>query len=452
MKKFFILFALIVLSVSAKAGEKGFSILPQKTTVTVGKQPGMIYPGQLTKGIMPFVICMGQDADFDFTHDEGEEYPSIWSMTMTSPGVLSASKVLDLPFASVSFPIRPFVLEDKNLVYLVQGSKVVSYKLSNFDKVDEFDVDASASAVSIDGNFAYVTVSYWDKPGYVKKYNLTSKEVVDSIAAGFSPRQTLPFNNGTMALLTEGSPSKNNSTIGFYDVSGAKATLISELTVGDVANSMKIEGNFMYVTMNGSHEIKIINLSTKTIENSIKFPTTGYDGPRETLILNKTASQNYQDYEFFTTAYNGRTYYGKGLTILDSSEAGEKREGVTMIMGAVLAVTDMNKQDEAYTPANTVSFYYGTPSSVEDSKVNYANSYPCPAIDNVTINLYADQAQDATVAIYSVNGTKATEFNTQINDGKINLSATQLNLVSGKYIANVTIGNKIYTANIIINR
>ncbi len=449
MKKFFILFALIVLNVSAQAGENGFSILPQKTTVTVGKQPGMIYPGQLTKGIMPFVICMGQDADFDFTHDEGEEYPSIWSMTMTSPGVLSASKVLDLPFASVSFPIRPFVVEDKNLIYLVQGSKVASYKLSNFEKVEEFDVDASASAISIDGDYAYVTVTYWDIPGYVKKYNLTSKEAVDSIGAGFSPRQTLPYWNGSLAVLTEGSYGQTNSVVTLYDVSGEKAVVITEIPVGGLGNSMIMEGNYLYVTMNGTHEIKIINLNTRAIENTIALPTTGGDGPRETLILNKTASENYQDFEFFTTAYNGRTYYGKGLNVLDSSEAGSKREALTMIMGNVLAVTDMNNYD--YSPANTVSFYYGT-ASVEDNKVNYANSYPCPAIDNVTINLYADQAQDATVAIYSVNGTKATEFNTQINDGKINLSATQLNLASGKYIAKVIIGNKTYTANIIINR
>ena len=450
MKKFFILFALIVLSVSAQAGENGFSILPQKTTVTVGKQPGMIYPGQLTKGIMPFVICMGQDADFDFTHDEGEEYPSIWSMTMTSPGVLSASKIIDLPFASVSFPIRPFVVEDKNSIYLVQGSKVASYKLSNFEKVEEFDVDASASAISIDGDYAYVTVSYWNNPGYVKKYNLTSKEVVDSIGAGFSPRQTLPYWNGSLAVLTEGNYGQTNSVVTLYDVSGEKAVVITEIPVGGLGNSMIMEGNYLYVTMNGTHEIKIINLNSRAIENTITLPTTGGDGPRETLILNKTASDNYQDFEFFTTAYNGRTYYGKGLNVLDSSEAGSKREALTMIMGNVLAVTDMNNFD--YSPAYTVSFYYGTPSSVENNKVNYANSYPCPAIDNVTINLYANQAQDATVAIYSVNGTKATEFNTQINDGKINLSATQLNLVSGKYIANVTIGDKTYTANIIINR
>ncbi len=458
MKNLFTLLVVFAFATSINAFGQMFSSFNDKARLEVGKQPAFVYCSPTSNPIGNFVVCLGQDVNFNGTYDDGDEAPSLWKFNIISllsmnEGKLGCDpvKIMDFRFGSISFPVRACVNADSHLLYIIEGAKAAIYNLLDNSIVKEFNIDTMASAISINGDYAYITVSPYGTAGYVKKYSLTTNTSVDSIPCGIAPRQTLPYWDGSLAILTEGNFGGTDSKISLYDVSGEKAAKFAELEVGGTANHIAMEGNYLYVTMNGSHEIKIIDLSTRTIVDSIKLPTSGYDGPRETIVRNYTNSSNYQYSEFFTTAYNGRVYYGKGLQVIDSSEVDGKRESIAPIAYSNgIAVTTINNAD--YSPSNILTTYEAINSVSDSPKINYANAYPCPAIDNVTINIYANQAQDATVAIYSVSGTKIAEINTLINDGKINLSAAQLNLVSGKYIANVTIGNKIYTANIIINK
>lgn len=458
MKKFFILFALTMFGFTVEAFCQGFGSWDDVARLSVGKQPAYVFCPKENSNSQSYVICLGQDANFNKIFDEGDEAPSLWKFGFAyvlnkyeAKWGLNPVKVMDFPFASISFPVRAVVNETSNWLYVIEGTKAVIYDLVNYNRVQEFKIDTMASAISINDDYAYITVSPYGAQGYVKKYSLNTNISLDSIPCSISPRQTMPYWNGNLAILNEGNFGMTDSKISLYDVSGEKAVKFADLEVGGTANQMTMEGNFLYVTMNGTHEIKIIDLSTRTLVDSIKLPTTGSDGPRETVIRNYLNTTDYKNFDFFTTAYNGRIYYGKGMQIVDSSDIDGKRESISFIASSGgIAVTTINQAD--YSPSNIVTTYEAKSSVSDSPKINYANAYPCPAIDNVTINLYADQAQDATIAIYSVSGEKVAEINTLINDGKINLSATQLNLTNGKYIANVTIGNKIYTANIIINK
>jgi hypothetical protein len=417
--------------------------LSKSKILKTGAQPAAFF---LNKAGQMNVICLGLDANYNGVLDAGDT-PSSWRLVDPNSSEESAVKV-DFGISGIGFPVRPVVDSKNDLLYVASGGKVMIYDMTTFAKKDEITIDPMLSAISLDGNNLYCTVSPWSGNGKVIKYDLSAKKVLmDSIPGYTSPRQTLPYWNGSLAVLSEGGFGATNSKVMLYDVSGAAYKSFAEINVGGVGNHLSISGQHLFVTMNGTNEIKIIDLNTRTLVDSIKLPAAC--SPREALVIGSDAL--YKQAEIYVPCYNSKMYYIKNMQVVDSAKCdGALETAAISADGKYLYAADIYLPS-SYTANNIINMFSLKGSDVAEAK-QYANVYPNPVVDNFTINYYSNNGEEALVTIFDVNGQKVSEVKTNVFDGKLNLSANSLNLNSGKYIVVIASAGKVYNASIVVNK
>ncbi len=452
MKRIFTIFLFFILVVSAHSEFK----FPNINNYTVGTQPMYISIddyGQI------HVLCLGLDLNYNGAFDDGDEAPSWWvsdglkfPLSNGAAFISGFQKVKDFAFVSLGFPVRACFDYDNDLMFVNENYQVASYRISTYELVDNAIANINASAISKDGDYLYLTVTPYSNEGMVIKYNYITKTPIDTITNLTYPRQTLPYWNGSLAVLEENNFGTNYSKIHLYDVSGEEFLEFKEINVGDVANHIAIKGNNLYVTMNGSNEIKIIDLNTRVVTDSIKLPTSGYNGPRETAIFGN--SDDFRQNQIFTTSYNGYLYEIRNGVVYDSVTTHGKTESIIMpdkYNGNIMAVTNCN-QTVGYS-SDTVVTLFSESMAVEDKQSNnHVNIYPNPAIDNFNINLYADDGNIANISIVNSKGVNVYKSTKQINDGKIQFNLSDLNLSTGTYIINTSINNKVYISKLLVSK
>ncbi len=126
----------------------------------------------------------------------------------------------------------------------------------------------------------------------VIEYNLTNNQVVNSYAGGVFAQQTIPFetaqNKRGLLLLNEGNFGSSNATLFLYGL-GANATRTPTIIpIGGTGNHLLRAGDSVFVTMNGSHEVHVFDLQQERIVRTIPVGTTGFNGPRESVLSGTT--------------------------------------------------------------------------------------------------------------------------------------------------------------------
>jgi YVTN family beta-propeller protein len=449
MKHIFTIFLILVCAFVAKSE---FHYGTNKN-FTVGNQPMAV---SVDKSVRAHVLCIGTDFNYNGQKDEGDEAPSWWVSEPINGNLASLTnfhKVKDFSFGALGgFPVRPCFDYENSILYITENYAVATYNLNTYELIDSAVAPINASAISIDGDYLYLSVTPYSNEGMVIKYNYKTKTPIDTLTKLMYPRQTLPYWNGSLAVLEENNFASNLSKIYLYDVSGSQFLKFAEISVGDVANHMAIKGNNLYVTMNGSNEIKIIDLNTRTVIDSIKLSTSGYNGPRESAIAGD--NDDFKKNTIFTTSYNGYIYEINNGKVTDSVMSHGKTESISIPEYSnfpVMIVTNCN-QSSNYSADTVVTLYMNVNNINDNQKFNKANIYPNPAIDNFNINLYADNGSSANIQITNSNGENVYYTSKLINDGKIQFNLSEMNLAVGAYIINTTVANKVYTSKLIVSK
>ncbi len=425
------------------------SVFGKKTVYQCGKQPTFAFGGTEIAAPTPFLICAGQDAAFDGKFDKDkDEMPSVYIFKDSHE--MPLMKMNDLNIFPLSFNLRPGVDELQGRIYVPSGNYVYMYGFPSFiKKYDSISVP-NAAAVAVDEKNVYVVSSTWGAPGAIRKFKkLDLTKAVDSIEVPANSQHIIALPNETLVFVNEGTSGKEDSKVIFINNTD-KMSVAKELTVGGMGNHLAQCEDFLYVTMNGTHKVMIIDWKKQAIVDSIAIPTTGYDGPRETLLINEAKSKDYKDFEFYTTAYDGHVYYGKGNKILETSENNnKKRQGIAYYynLGKVV-VTDISNPD--YSPATSITFYDRV-SSVEANNITNISVYPNPVVNEINMQIAEIENASCDVNIFDILGNVIANAKSEISNNNLKYNISSLNLAKGTYYVKVKADNKTISSKFVID-
>ncbi|GEM_PF-1069415 len=259
---------------------------------TLGKAPvGLFWgarEGNPDSFSTAYVLCVGVDANFNGQPDAEDEPPSLTVAYEEAGGSLSSFN-WTFPWGVLSFPVRPAVRRegDRFVLYLPRIDRLTRHTFPPFGQPHEDTVLlGAAQAVLVLGDTLVVSRRASSEEGLILKV-LPGVGIVDSFRLGGCPNiQQLLWDSARRQLivLCEGTFGGNNASVHFLPNAKDSATVI--VPVGDTGNFLLLSGDTLVVVANGSHEIFLIDPTTRLWHRMpIAVGTSGYGGPREALLL-----------------------------------------------------------------------------------------------------------------------------------------------------------------------
>ncbi len=430
MRFFALAVALLALTFTAEAGFKHLH------DFEVGKQPSEIF----FFGGYYHVFCIGQDLDYNGTYDEGDEYPSWWKIPVHQ-GSMKAEKVMDLPMGGVQFNTRHAFDATNGVVYISQGSGIVSLDLAKGEVKDDNVYTGSTKGLSLYSNHLFIAAPV--TPSKVIVLNRNSKAVQFEAPAGINLQEVLPYKVGSemgMVALNVGPYTADSSNVMIYKLDhqgeGTTVSSIDTIYVGNTGNHINIEHGMLYVTSNGSHKVEVIDLATKQITKTIETGTSGSNGPRQSKVHGNT---------LFVTTYNSdlRTFDLTTGSSIETYETAGVPEGLD-ISNDIVAVA--NIYSELYSPGDKVSFYQITTSVLEEAFAAKVDVYPNPVTDRAVVKFDRAVNNVKSIAVYSVDGQKVADISTDIAGNSLDqISIDCTEFVAGTYVLNLVANDTMQT-------
>jgi hypothetical protein len=286
LRLFSIFFVVLILLVQVSFGfdAKNFKV---KDSYTVGKTPLKVFTsGGVVNGKQKLhILCAGEDINYNDTIDNGDEKPSWW--ILDSPDG-TPRKVLDFDrfFNYTSF--RPGLDKANSIMYIALTNKIVSIDLIA-EAIDDNDIaDIDAQSIDFAGGHLLITVSGGtDKRGRLEVFNLQTSKILQTIPAGVNVQDCIYYQSPkgiSIAILNQGAYGTDNSTVYYGAINHTfDFTLDDSVVVGNTANHIMYENGKLYVTVNMSHCIKVIDVNTHEVK-TWNTGTVGWNGPRESYI------------------------------------------------------------------------------------------------------------------------------------------------------------------------
>ncbi|ROL56392.1 T9SS C-terminal target domain-containing protein [Bacteroidetes/Chlorobi group bacterium Naka2016] len=430
--------------------------------ITVGPQPTYIngYYNFSQNDYRLVVTSLGVDANFNGVEDPGDQKPALYTISINEimSGKFSGTVLRELDFGSLPFPTRIYVDINGNFAYVPNKLKIDKISLENGDIIYSLNPfanqtlpeDAFIQSVFVYSGLVFVTVQGTNINNFYIFEEQTSEIFFES-AAELYPQQILVIGN-YLLILCEGTFGQNDSKLMIYQISDLASKLIvyvNTIDIGDTGNHLYPVGtDKVIVTMNGSHQVHIINLATAEIEKTIQFPTTGFDGPRESAIV----SQNY----IVSTAYDGNLYIHNFEGVKTGQTfVGDKLEGLFAytfpnpnMNFTIVAATSPFKPD--YTPNDKVYLFVNFSDVKESLEALTAKLYPNPAKDFVQIYLNTDSSAPVEIQIVDQMGRNVEKFSFNIAGKEILLP---INTISdGLYFAKVSSNGRIQSIPFVVIR
>ncbi|MCX6141422.1 MAG: hypothetical protein NTX15_11465 [Candidatus Kapabacteria bacterium] len=237
------------------------------------------------KGLV-HVFCNRVDANFNGVQDDGD---AVASWVQVDPTTLQVVRTMSFPWANVKAS-RLGISEASNTVYIGIDNAVERFSIdSQVSKGVVYSGATVAVSSTLGGGAIYVS----KRPSYVDPGTVTQIDLKkgDSLVydTGTNPQQSLRFATSTksqgLLILSEGNFGKPDGLLDIWkqSVLGTGRTSIS---VGDTPNHFFVHGDSVYVTVNGSHWIVVVDLVTTAAVDTILVGTTGFNGPRESVVDN----------------------------------------------------------------------------------------------------------------------------------------------------------------------
>ncbi|MFN3307035.1 MAG: T9SS type A sorting domain-containing protein, partial [Candidatus Kapaibacteriota bacterium] len=355
-------------------------------------------------------------------------------------GNYNGDLLTELEFASLPFPTRVYVDNAGNFAYIPSMLTVKKILLETGDIVSTIDPfksiempeDAFITSVYSMDELIFLTVhgTDFDKL-YI--YNANTNEIMFDTNTDPYPIQTLVAGK-YLFILCEGIMGQNNSKLWVYEIDNTQGLYLNftkEFDVGDAGNHIfNHQNNKLLITANGSHEIHILDIPNLTIEDTIKTPTTGFDGPRESNVIGNDA--------IVVSAYDGNLYtFDFNGVQLSKISLNSKLEGIfTYTLNPVLnyyivAVTSPFQPN--YSPNDKVFLFVNFSTVEESTSPIKANLYPNPSQDYISLKFEENLTNTFNLNIVNIFGQTLKKYQFTYAGNEIKIPVNDLSI--GTYTA-----------------
>ncbi|MFY8000532.1 MAG: hypothetical protein ACOVSW_18210, partial [Candidatus Kapaibacteriota bacterium] len=447
-RRFSVLLALVLLCFFAASSGLRAQYYLTSGTVSVSPQPlAALFDGEALH-----VLCNEVDVNFNGVQDAGDT-PASWVRIPFRNFALDQQSAQTLRFAwgeSFGFPARPaFDSAGKTLV-LAQRGRIRSFdtrsqtlRRDTLLLVDSlarstFGTTGSVSAMSIDAPSGRLFVSLRGRStSAVVEIDIATSRVVTRFPAGIFVQQTLPYTTSTgrrgLAILNEGSFGSNTSTL----MLARSPQDITTIALGNTGNHLLRNGNEIIATMNGSHELQIVNVNEERIVRRISTGTRGFDGPRESAVVgfNQVAVTSYDGFVRIFSLFDGST---RGTVSTNS-----KSEGLVVLPFQTILVADAFRAG-SFTSASTLSILRVVINSTRENNPVFSRSViaPHPVSGTARISLNAVSGLhlgSVSLQLMNMLGNVVTELPWERHENSIEarIDADALALPNGSYMVRI---------------
>ena len=324
-----------------------------RNEVKVGKSPSKIFSFD-DKGF--FVVCLGQDIDYDFEFDEGEELPSLWYVSYNNNDNSYSSEMkysfedfTNYPYTTVRFGLD----KEGKALYVPLRKGVISISLDDFTILDPAVINISAYGLEYVAGHLLVSYNDENSNGKLTVVNLANNQVLQTLNIGINLQETIYFPSSkgiSIAALSVGPFGESNSKV-FYGAINHKFdfALSDSVLLGNTGNHLQFANGKIYATVNMSHLIKEIDPVTHAVR-TFHTGTSGYNGPRESLVVG--------DKLFVTTYAEDIRIFDIESGFLESiidSKNNFHLEGLEVINENTIAVSGI--YTDTYSASNTVEIF-----------------------------------------------------------------------------------------------
>lgn len=414
-------------------------------TISVPPQPLAV----LFDGDGLHILCSEVDNNFNGIQDAGDT-PASWVRIPARNFTFDFQNPQTLRFAwgeGFGFPARPAFDSSGRTLYLVQRSRIRSFDtrtqtirrdtllLADSLARSTFGTTGTISALSVDGAAGRLFVSLRGRStSAVVEVDIATSRVITRYPAGVFVQQTIPYTTSTgrkgVAILNEGAFGTNTSTL----MLARSPQEITSLTIGNTGNHLLRVGDEIVATMNGSHELKVINLNDERIVRTIPTGTSGFDGPRETAyihLFNQVA----------VTAYDGKVRFFNFATgaTRGTVNTNSKSEGLALLPNNTIFVADAFGAN-SFTSASTLSQIRFVINSVRENSLALTRSTiaPNPVSGTARISLQASLSLgygDISLSLVNTLGAHVAALPFERNENTIEaaLNSEELGLAGGMY-------------------
>ena len=356
------------------------------------------------------VLCGQVDNNFNGTQDVGD-VPASWVVLNANASATLRSRQF-LWNEGVGFPSRPAWDFTTNTLYLAQSGRIRTFdtrtlavKRDTVLLIDTLARSTFGTTGTVAGlSFAKVGIMGQDLLTLTLRGRSTSAVVeiipVTARTTRFSPAgifaqqaitYTMPADGIETVILNEGGFGTSTATLMITSGIGNLATI----PIGDTGNHLFLNGGRAFTTMNGSHEVHIIDLNTRRMTRTIPTGTTGFNGPRESVLIGNT---------LYTTTYASdvRAFdITTGREIARYNPRG-KPEGIAAFGNSIVVANAF--EAGGFASANTVVVLNAVTTSVKEQPLQAEVSCsPNPVIDRTTLRVEGIDALQKDVSLTLVN-------------------------------------------------
>lgn len=369
------------------------------STISVQPQPLAILVGSDAV----HVLCGTVDVNFNGTLDVGDT-PASWVRIPLRNGSpdQQAAQTFRFPWGEgIGFPSRPAFDSAAQMLYLSQRGRIRVFdtrtqtlRRDTLLLVDSlarstFGTTGSISALSIDAPSGRLFVSLrGSSTSAVVEVDIATSRVITRYPGWIFVQQTIPYTTSTgrkgVAILNEGAFGTNTSTL----MLARSPQEITSITIGNTGNHLLRVGDEIVATMNGSHELQVINLNDERIVRTIPTGTSGFDGPRETAYIKHFNQVAVTAYDGKVRFFNFATGATRGTVSTNS-----KSEGLALLPDNTILVADAFGAN-SFASASTLSRISSVINSVRDGSHALSRSTIAPNPVNGTARITLQSASN----------------------------------------------------------
>ncbi|GAB5465083.1 MAG: hypothetical protein Kapaf2KO_05190 [Candidatus Kapaibacteriales bacterium] len=424
-----------------------FSSSYAQFSVEVGDQPlAFVYSDGMEDGF--FVICGGQDSDFNGSLDDGETPGSIWFISEEVDGFAS-EKMIDIPGSFPNYPHGFVVAENGTFLVVLSNGNITSYDIENNILVPQpaLGSDNRAGVQLEDIGVLRLETNDNNESSFVLRADVPIIGATDfEIDAGeFAELMGIAFDESEEALylLTTNRVEEGNfddfvlqyGELVINETSFTVTWDYKTIVIGSQPND--IEFNFdgddattVAIVCNMSHEVYIFDVIEEEIIQVIDTGTEGFDGPNKAFFVDNEYIAVSQ-FDNRVVLYEIET----GNPVMDVMTENEPFDlivaGDTPLEYTAI-YTEVRKED--FSPANRVVFSELFPISVEEGyeKVNF-KLYPTVVKDKMNIEI-GSELIGRDFMVFSYSGEEV--FSGSIDSERISIDRNELP-ASGLYYVRI---------------
>ncbi len=297
----------------------------------------------------------------------------------------------------------------------------------------------------------YVTVSevpgnFGSDPSYVHVIRRADGHRVAKVRAGSFlatavplPASLDPDRPGLSAFyaLSEGTFGAPSSSITYFAFA---EDILNGDTIGAGPNHILLDGDRAWVTVNGNNTVARVDLKRWRVDRRIAVGTTGFDGPRESLLL--------PNGDLAVTTYAGDMRVIHDGVVTRTIRTGERAEGLAMFDGKLFVANPL-KSD--YSVDSTVAVIdlaqVGVRrESAASASVALEQNVPNPASSAAVVRFTLASAGDVLLTVHAIDGRPvATVVEKRMEAGSYAVDLPVAGLPAGSYLYTLRAGGETLT-------